>query len=142
VKTKFVSLCFFGLYFICSAAEISIPDVESLGQKLVAFKSALVIGETNSIQPSHLEIDLNDDGTIVEMSALYPKNISIDAMNSSLERQLGPPTKKFIKESGSNLYEWRNEAKRFAVMYSEKSEQDGRPLVLIRYLGKSPKPKH
>jgi hypothetical protein len=141
MKITFIAFSLFGCCIIASALEVSIPNVESLGQNPATLKTSLLTGETNSIHPSHLELDLNDDGTLSEIRASYEKSVLPEAMKSTLEQQFGLPTKKFTKESGDYLYIWRNEAKRFAVMYSPKSVEDEKPFVLVHNLGKVPKSK-
>ena len=120
------------------AEEIAIPNIQLVGHQPVILKEVLLVGTTNAVQPDNIRIEMAK-GSIITITASYPKGISLNDVKLAVDKELDVPAKKFVKESGGNLFEWRNDEKHIAAMFTEKSVEEGVPFVLIQYIGKPTK---
>lgn len=119
----------------CTSAisgEIAIPNFELVGKIFLAGNGNLLIGPTNSIQSADIDIEINH-GLLTNLTIRYPKDVSVEDIKTAIVKKMNEPVKKFVKESGSNIFVWRDEKKHIAVMFSEKNGEDGRPQIIVHY---------
>jgi hypothetical protein len=116
--------------------EVAVPDVNLLGKQTASLDKNFFFGATNSVFPDHVEFEMSSN-TVTSIEATYPKGTSLMDLKNALSIQLGSPRKELLKESGGKLYEWRDESKHVAVLFSEKSERDQSPMIIVSYIGKN-----
>lgn len=113
--------------------EVAVPDAKLLGKPLISLDKSFFVGGTNSAFPDHIEFEMRGNN-IASIVAVYPQTTSCIDIKNAISNQLGSPTKEFKKESGSKMYEWRNET--VAALFSEKNEQNQRPMIIVSYIKK------
>lgn len=111
------------------------PDAKLLGRPLVSLDKSFLIGATNSVLPDHIEFEMRSNN-IASIVAVYTQTTSCIDIKNAISIQLGLPKKEFQKESGSKMYEWHCESNHVAALFSEKSEQNQRPMIIVSYLKK------
>lgn len=115
--------------------EVAVPDVSLLGKQIASLPKNFFFGATNFVFPNHVEFEMSSN-RLTSIAATYPRGTSLIDLENALSVQLGPPRKEFTKDSGGKLYEWRDESKHIAALFSEKSERDQSPMITISYLEK------
>ena len=122
--------------------EIAMPDVKLLGDQVMVLDKCLFVGDTNLVYPNHIELEMGSNNNITSVVATYPRSTSLVDIKNAVSKQLGLPTKEFRKNSGGKLYEWRKESKHVTALFSEKSEKNQCPMIIISYIGKTSNSPH